>query len=149
MTNQDQDLTKLRIRVAELCLIKRDRWMFSLFPDNQPIINCDGYTSQLEAKREHNKLKKEGVAVSKIEKYKLPVKDLPDYPNDLNACRELIDLLAKKGWIVIIHNDGGKWNVAFYKQGIREDYEAVDDNLAVAICCAFVSLQEAPVAVGQ
>lgn len=86
---------------------------------------------------------------------------IPDYPNDLNACAELIDSLADKGWNCSLGNGLDKtWECEFYKTatnstraedkgtiyGLHDEqeihYESAD-KLSVAICGAFMATMEA------
>lgn len=86
---------------------------------------------------------------------------LPNYPLDLNACAELIDLLAGRGWNCALGNGLDKtWECEFYRPaklgrahpdnlGIR-DGKSVElhygsaDTMPLAICDAFVRTMEAP-----
>lgn len=70
----------------------------------------------------------------------------PDYPNDLNACAELIKLLKDRGWTCVLENDlTGEWECFFRKwhEGVGYVHEDSDDELATAICRAFIATMEA------
>lgn len=65
--------------------------------------------------------------------------------NDLNACAELIDLLADKGWTCRLDNGLDKtWECTFAKNSLPlQQHYAPADKLAVAICRAFVAVMKA------
>lgn len=84
----------------------------------------------------------------------------PDYPNDLNACLTLIDMLADRGWNCALGNGLDKtWECEFYRPaklgqthpdnlGIRygKSIELIygsADTLELAICEAFLKTMEA------
>lgn len=91
-----------RIAIAKACH-KIQRWRFALCPNNQPVISMDGYVSKEEAEKEWKRLNKYGESVSKVQKYRVKPRDLPDFLNDLNAMHEAEKVLipiAKTGRVI-------------------------------------------------
>lgn len=81
------------------------------------------------------------------------LKDLPDCPNDLNACAKLISLLRDKGWTCVLENTlessstldrEEQWTCFFrrWHNGVGFLHEAGSDELATAICHAFIAVME-------
>lgn len=119
-TEKSDDLSKLRIRVAELCGWEKD---IGVGRNNTEIITWHHSSSGLFYNENQ----------------------LPDYPNDLNACREFEETIRG-------HSDT-RWSI--YCDHLAELTESLHEAIhatAEQRCRAFVALhdaQEAPAAVGQ
>lgn len=68
--------------------------------------------------------------------------NIPDYPNDLNACAELLRTVIAEGWDVEIRNNkhSEPWTCLFWKDGRCQLGNGKE--LAIAICRAFIATME-------
>jgi hypothetical protein len=133
-SSSESDLTKLRIRVAELFGWRQSTYEKEGRPgigDYEVWVSPSGHMFDRYVEQ----------GAEKENTY------LPDYPSDLNACKTLIDLLAEKGWTCQLDNGLDKtWECTFETgtsghKDFKQHYEAADE-LAVAICRAFVAVME-------
>ena len=126
-STSESDLTKLRIRVAELLGWKQKLWDKDERgrPLLEPILQWFHPSDPFWSKYPQ---------------------DLPtDYPSDLNAAIQLCDVLKEEGWkFTALMNYDGRWSCAFlrYRNKKAESVVGKGDTLSSAICEAFVKTME-------
>lgn len=142
----------LRVKVGELLgwPARLTLWRFRYAAASDPI-TCGGWATKEVAESEMTKLRKQGFGVDdKPKSYETDNPELPDYPNDLNACAELIDFLADNGWRFELMNGlftamiPNKWRAAFIYNGVggSKEHAVWDKTPATAISRAFVTTME-------
>lgn len=139
MKSTESSLQELRVRVAELC---GARW-FAVY---EPSIAQSAWPKRvLSFKKPEFKRSVMPIAGASGDAF---WHNIPDYCADLNACAELIDVLAERGWTCVMNQPEGRgrsWRCAFnrYEDGIGYSYAKHASRLAVAVCKAFVAVMEA------